>query len=155
MPTSSAKPLVLVADPDVEYTALMGRQLEWAGYEVITTGDAPSLFKLVSSRRPDALVIEAQLPGTSGYELVRELRAQPESRLMPIVMISARAGKLDRDFAFTVGADDYLKKPLRLCDIVSRMALYAPAGPPREVAPIFRHGLRLSRPAMQPLLAAR
>ena len=153
MPTSSAQPLVLVADPNVEYTALMGRQLEWAGYEVITTGQAEDVLPLIEQRRPDAIVIEASLGGTSGYELVRTIRESPQNRLMPIVMISTRAGKLDHDFAFTVGADDYLRKPFRYSDIVARLALLAPAGPVREPAPVARRGMRLSRPALQPALA--
>src|SRR3712207_1428015 len=129
MPTSSNTPLVLVADPDAEYTALVGRQLEWAGYEVLTTGEAAETVEAIEMCRPDALVLEATLPGASGYQLVRELREQPQNRLMPIVMISARAGKLDRDFAFTVGADDYVRKPFRYADLVARLALLAPAGP--------------------------
>jgi DNA-binding response OmpR family regulator len=155
MPTISNTPLVLVADPDVAYTALMGRQLEWAGYEVITTGVAADVQPLIEARRPDALVIEAALPGSSGYELVRELRELPQNRLMPIVMISARAGKLDHDFAFTVGADAYLRKPFRYSDIVARLALLAPAGKERDIVPLVRRGIRISRPALQPALIAR
>jgi DNA-binding response OmpR family regulator len=154
MPTrSTTPPLVVVADPNVEYTALMGRQLEWAGYEVVTTGEADSVLELVEERRPDALVIEAAMgPGVSGYELVRQVREKPHNRLMPIVMISARAGKLDADFALTVGADDYVKKPFKYSDIVARLALLAPTGPVREAAPIVRRGLRVSRPALAPAL---
>ena len=155
MPTTSNTPLVLVADPDVAYTALMGRQLEWAGYEVITTGEAAEVPELVTASRPDALVIEAALSGTSGYDLVRRLREDHDNRLMPIVMISERAGKLDHDFAFTVGADAYLKKPFRYADIVARLALLAPAGPTRDIAPLVRRGMRISRPALQPALVAR
>jgi len=133
----------------------MGRQLEWSGYEVITTGDAADVRELVEACRPDALVIEAALEGTSGYDLVRQLREQPHNRLMPIVMVSARAGKLDHDFAFTVGADAYVKKPFRYSDIVARLAMLAPAPPEREPVPVVRRGVRLSRPALQPVLAAR
>src|SRR4051812_14322604 len=113
MPTDSStiRPLVLVADPDVEYAALIARQLEWAGYGVITTGNGVEARELIEEKRPDALILEANLRDLTGYSLVRELREQPHNRLMPIVMISARAGKLDRDFAFTVGADEYVKKP--------------------------------------------
>src|SRR3954454_17363005 len=101
--SNTMRPLVLVADPDVEYAALIGRQLEWAGYGVITTGTDVEARALIEEKRPDALIVEAKLPTNSGYELVRELRAQPEHRLMPIVMISTRADGFDRDFAFTVG----------------------------------------------------
>jgi two-component system phosphate regulon response regulator PhoB len=122
---------------------------------VITTGDAADVHELVEERRPDALVLEAALGETSGYDLIRELRALPQNRLMPIVMISARAGQLDHDFAFTVGADAYVKKPFRCSDIVARLALLAPAGRPREATPLARRGIRISRPALQPVLAVR
>lgn len=131
MPTDSStiRPLVLVADPDVEYAALIARQLEWAGYGVITTGTDEEARAIIAEKRPDALIVEAKLPTGTGYELIRELRAQEDTRLLPIVMISARAGGLDRKFAFTVGADEYIKKPFPCATIVARLALLAPAQP--------------------------
>jgi DNA-binding response OmpR family regulator len=129
MPTDSStiRPLVLVADPDVEYAANIGRQLEWAGYGVITTGTDAEARDIIEEKRPDALIVEAKLPTGTGYELIRELRAEEETRLLPIVMISARAGGLDRAFAFTVGADEYIKKPFPCAAIVARLALLVPA----------------------------
>jgi|SRR4051794_39257787 DNA-binding response OmpR family regulator len=138
MPTDSStiRPLVIVADPDVEYAALISRQLEWAGYGVIATDNGTDARELIEEKRPDALVLEANLRDISGYELVRELRAQEYNRLVPIVMISARAGKLDRDFAFTVGADEYVKKPFPCATVVARLALLTPALPAAQ--PIVR-----------------
>jgi DNA-binding response OmpR family regulator len=153
MPISSPQPLVLVADPDVEFTAHTGSLLEWAGYEVMTTGDADVVLDLVEKRRPDALVIEAVMRGATGYDVVRELRAKPYNAGMAIFMIGSRAGKLDHDFALTVGADDYVRKPVSYSEIVARLALHAPAGARREVPTVARRGLRLSRPALQPALA--
>jgi DNA-binding response OmpR family regulator len=123
----ATNPLVLVADPDAECAVLMARQLELAGYDVVLASDADDTVALVEQRRPDALVIEATMRSRTGYAVVRELRERPHNRLMPIVMVSARAGKLDRDFAFTVGADDYVKKPFRSADLVARLALLAPS----------------------------
>jgi CheY-like chemotaxis protein len=95
------------------------------------------------------------MSGMSGYEAVRVLRADPAARLMPVVMISARAGKLDRDFAFTVGADDYVLKPFRCADLVARIALLVPsADAPAPAQPIARRGTRPAR-APQPALAVR
>jgi chemosensory pili system protein ChpA (sensor histidine kinase/response regulator) len=138
MPTDSStvRPLVLVADPDVEYAALISRQLEWAGYGVIATDNGIDARDLIEEKRPDALVLEANLRDVTGYALVREVRAQRHNRLVPIVMISARAGKLDRDFAFTVGADEYVKKPFPCATIVARLALLTPALPTAQ--PIVR-----------------
>jgi DNA-binding response OmpR family regulator len=151
MPTDSStvRPLVLVADPDVEYAALIARQLQWAGYGVITTGTDAEALALIEEKRPDALIVEAKLPTHSGYELVRALRDQPQHRLMPIIMIGHRAGGLDRAFAFTVGADEYIKKPFPCATIVARLALLAPAQP--AAAPIARPRRRLSR-TLQPAL---
>lgn len=146
MPQELTRPLVLVADPDVEYAALIARQLEWAGYGVLTTGDGHEAQELIDDKRPDAIVLEAQMPGQTGYAIVRRLREQPHNRLLPIVMISARAGKLDRDFAFTVGADEYMRKPFRCADIVARLAYLAPAAP-RPAAPIARRAPRRTMPA--------
>ena len=138
MPTDSSivRPLVLVADPDVEYAALISRQLEWAGYGVIATDNGTDARDLIEEKRPDALVLEANLGDVTGYALVRELRAEEHNRLMPIVMISARAGKLDRDFAITVGADEYVKKPFPCATVVARLALLTPALPAAQ--PIVR-----------------
>src|SRR5689334_10884955 len=85
MPTDSStiRPLVLVADPDVEYAALISRQLEWAGYGVIATDNAADARELFTDKRPDALVIEANMRDASGYDLVRELRVDPLNRLVP------------------------------------------------------------------------
>ena len=144
----AANPLVLVSDPDAECAVLMARQLELAGYDVVLAKDADDTVALVEERRPDALVIEATLRGRTGYAVVRELRERPHNRLMPIVMVSARAGKLDRDFAFTVGADDYVRKPLKCAEIVARLALLAPVETPEPHGPIFRRPLVAPRPAL-------
>jgi DNA-binding response OmpR family regulator len=80
-------------------------------------------------------VLEVKMDVLTGYEVVRQMREDERSRLVPVVMISARAGKLDRDFAFTVGADDYVKKPFRSADLVARLALLAPSDAAPTPAP--------------------
>jgi CheY-like chemotaxis protein len=130
MPEDNAdRPRVLVADPDPETTGLLARQLEWAGYDVTTAGNGRDALVLVTRLRPDALVLEVKMELMTGYEVVRTLREDPRNRLMPVVMISARAGKLDRDFAFTVGADDYVRKPFKCSDLVAKLALLDPSKP--------------------------
>jgi DNA-binding response OmpR family regulator len=126
----------------------MRRQLEWAGYGVITTGLDADALELIDERRPDALILEATLPRRSGYTLARELRSQPHTSHLPILMVSARAGKLDREFAFTSGADDYIKKPFRCADIVSRLAYLAPARPVDAVPTVRRPARQLAGPVL-------
>src|SRR3954463_15603487 len=120
-----ARPRVLVADPDPETSALLARSLQWAGYEVTTAANGREALDLTNRLRPAAAVLEIKMELLNGYEVVRTLREGGQR--LPVVMISARAGKLDRDFAFTVGADDYVKKPFRSADLVARLALLAPS----------------------------
>jgi CheY-like chemotaxis protein len=148
------RPRVLVADPNAETVALIARQLEWAGYAVATARNGGEALDIALERRPDAVVLEVKMEGLTGYQVVQALRDDPRNRSLPIVMISARAGKLDRDFAFTVGADDYVLKPFRCSDLVARLALLVPsaAAPTPAAKPIARPHRPL-RPAPEPALA--
>jgi CheY-like chemotaxis protein len=148
--TVISRPQILVADPNVESTAMIARQLVWAGYDVVTAGDGDEAMEAFAEKRVDGAVLEVMMDGMSGYEAVRSLRQQPEHHLTPIVLISARAGKLDRDFAFTVGADDYVKKPFRTSDLVARLALLVPS--PDAPLPVTRTPVtaRRRRARMQP-----
>jgi CheY-like chemotaxis protein len=125
---NTARPRVLVADPDPETSALIARQLEWSGYEVSTASNGRDALDLITRLRPAAAVLEVKMELLTGYEVVRQIRENDRTRLVPVVMISARAGKLDRDFAFTVGADEYVKKPFRTADLVAKLAMLVPGG---------------------------
>jgi DNA-binding response OmpR family regulator len=141
------RPRVLVADPDPETSALLARQLEWAGYDVTTAGNGRDALDLINRLRPQAVILEVTMEMLTGYEVVRLLREDQRNRLMPVIMISARAGKLDRDFAFTVGADDYVRKPFLTSDLVARVALLvpSPAAPAPVAKPIVARPQRATR----------
>lgn len=150
MPTPNhfPRPNVLIADPNAASTAMIARQLSWAGYDVLTAADGDETMEIFGEKRIDAAVLEVTMDGMCGYDIVRRLRERPEHRVTPLVLISARAGKLDRDFAFTVGADDYVKKPFRTTDLVARLALLVPtpAAPAPVALPSTPVRARTSRP---------
>jgi DNA-binding response OmpR family regulator len=148
------RPLVLVADSNCESAAMISRQLLWAGYDVVTAADGNEALTVLHERDVDAAVLEVMLDGLTGYEIVRRMRSEAERQLTPIVLISARAGKLDRDFAFTCGADDYVKKPFRTADLTARLALLVPS-PAAPVPPAMpRARRRPRRSALQPAFSA-
>jgi two-component system OmpR family response regulator len=143
----TARPRVLVADPDPETSALLARALEWAGYEVSTAANGQEALELIGRLNPAATVLEAKMELLNGYEVTRQVRETGHRR--PILMISARAGKLDRDFAFTVGCDDYVKKPFHSSELVARLALLVPTAetkPKPKPAPVARPVRRRPRP---------
>lgn len=133
MPDSTERrPLVLVADPNPETTVLIERRLEWARYRVVTAACGEEAMELVEEKRPDAAILEVVLGDMTGYDLVRQVRELPANRLMALLLMSERAGALDREFAFTVGADEYLRKPFSSSLIVPRLAELIPDTAARE-----------------------
>ncbi len=152
---NNSKPRVLVAEPDPETAALLARQLEWAGYAVTTAGNGGDALELITRIRPEAAVLEVTMEMMTGYEVVRRLREDPRNRLMAALLISARAGKLDRDFAFTVGADEYVKKPFLPSELVGRLSRLVPTpeAPKPAAKPIAQPIARRSTRVLQPLPA--
>ncbi len=147
--THTDQPLIVVAEPSTTSAASIRRQLEWAGYEVLGALDGEDALARIDEWRPAGAVIEVMMPGLNGYQVVRQLRADGRHRLMPVIMMSTRAGKLDRDFAFTVGADDYFKKPFRCSELVARLSQLVPTGPATAPVSAARMPVRAGRGAEQ------
>jgi DNA-binding response OmpR family regulator len=116
------RPLVLVADDEVEVAALVAISLHRAGFQVMTAANGGEALEHALAERPAACVFDIMMPNVNGYEVVRRLRQSDEVRTMPIVLLSARAGALDRDYGLRIGADAYVLKPF----------------PPRELAHTVR-----------------
>ena len=112
---------VLVVDGDPDFAASLADALERAGYptEQAATGD--EALRVAALRPPRLVIMETHLPGTSGYEIARELRERYGDEL-PIVFVSAaRTDETDRVAGLLLGADDYLPKPIRLDYLLARM----------------------------------
>jgi CheY-like chemotaxis protein len=105
------KPLVLVADDEVEIAALVAISLRRSGFRVVTAGNGGDALDRVLEHKPQACVLDIMMPNLNGYEVVRRLKSDPATSDMPIVLLSARAGKLDHDFGLRIGASAYIRKP--------------------------------------------
>jgi DNA-binding response OmpR family regulator len=118
---SAAKPLVLVADDDAEICALVRRQLERAGMEVVTAGNGEQALALARERRPSAAVLDVMMPGLNGYQVAARLREAEDTSRIGIVLLTARAGGLDESYGYEVGADDYVRKPFKGDELRARV----------------------------------
>ena len=115
------KPTVLVVEDEETLTILLRYNLEKEGYTVVTTGDGEEADLLVREVNPDIVLLDWMLPGISGIELCRRLRARPETRNLPIVMITARGEEADRIRGLDTGADDYITKPFSTTELMARL----------------------------------
>jgi len=112
---------VLVIENDAAIQQLIALNLGMAGHVVSRARDAESALMLLEDSRPDLVLLDWTLPGQTGLALVRRLRAQPRTRALPVIMVTARASEADKIMALEGGADDYMTKPFSPRELVARV----------------------------------
>ena len=125
--------MVMVIEDEKEIRELIRYNLERAGFRVQLAPDGDQGLQAVFASRPDALVLDLMLPGRSGFEVLREVREEPSTRDLPVVVLTARSAEMDKLLGFEHGADDYLTKPFSPRELVARLkALLRRAHPERS-----------------------
>jgi two-component system phosphate regulon response regulator PhoB len=114
-------PYVLVAEDEDALATLLQYNLEKEGYQVTLAADGAEALLQIDERLPDILVLDWMLPEVSGIEVCRRLRARPETRNLPIVMLTARGEESDRVRGLDTGADDYMVKPFAMSELTARL----------------------------------
>lgn len=113
--------LVLVVDVDTEMAEYLAGQLRDNGFDTSVARDGYQALAQIARRRPDLVLIEVDLPLIDGFELTRQLRGDPMTASLPIIMVTARGLSSDRIAGLTVGADDYIVKPYDAAEVVARV----------------------------------
>jgi DNA-binding response OmpR family regulator len=113
---------VLVADDDDDIRELVVFKLKQAGHEVLSTDDGAKALDLIRAERPALVVLDVMMPGLSGVDVTRELRADESLQDVRVILLTARAQEGDVQTGFTVGADDYVVKPFSPRELMSRVS---------------------------------
>jgi two-component system phosphate regulon response regulator PhoB len=114
-------PVALVVDDDPDIRSVIGFKLNQAGYDVHEEADGDAGLTAAFDVRPDVVLLDWMMPRLSGIEVCRELRSDPESEGMAIIMLTAKAQVSDVERGFAAGADDYIVKPFSPRELVSRV----------------------------------
>jgi DNA-binding response OmpR family regulator len=112
-------PTVLIVEDDPVLTQVMRRHLAEAGFDVETVGDGDRALKKLRFERPDVVVLDLMIPGTDGWSLLDQVRAEGDTT--PIIVMSARSGEHDKIHVLERGADDYVVKPASMRELVARV----------------------------------
>jgi class 3 adenylate cyclase len=111
----------LVVDDTPLNVKLLGDLLKGSGYDVVTAASGRAALALVEKERPDLVLLDIVMPEMSGYEVCRQLRANPETGLLPVVMVTALDPGEERVKGIDAGADDFLTKPVNQAELLARV----------------------------------
>jgi two-component system phosphate regulon response regulator PhoB len=133
-----AKPLILIVEDEEPLTMLLRYNLEAAGYEVEAAGRGDEAEVRLKERIPDLVILDWMLPGISGIELCRRLRARDGTAQIPILMLTARGEEDERIRGLATGADDYVVKPFSLPELMARVRALLRRTRPEAISPVLK-----------------
>ncbi len=116
-----SQPHVLVVEDEPAQREVLSYNLEAEGFRVTTAGNGEDGLLMVQEDPPDVMVLDWMLPSVSGIEVCRQLKARPDTRAIPIIMLSARSEEVDRVRGLETGADDYVVKPYAVSELLARV----------------------------------
>jgi two-component system, OmpR family, phosphate regulon response regulator PhoB len=133
-------PSILIVEDEEALTLLLRYNLEAAGYDVESVARGDDADLRLREAVPDLVILDWMLPGVSGIELCRRLRSRPETRQLPIVMLTARGEESERVRGLSTGADDYVVKPFSVPELLARVGALLRRASPERVADVLVFG---------------
>jgi len=116
-----SKGRVLVVDDEIYIVHILDFSLGMEGYEVITALDGEQALEKARAEKPDLIVLDIMMPKLDGYETCKMLKAEADTKDIPVILLSAKGRNVDQKIGFEVGADDYITKPFSPRKLVERI----------------------------------
>ncbi|NBD30729.1 MAG: phosphate regulon transcriptional regulatory protein PhoB [Alphaproteobacteria bacterium] len=117
----ATQPHVLVVEDELAQREVLGYNLEAEGFRASKAEDGEQALMMVKEDLPDVIVLDWMLPNVSGIEVCRQLKTRPDTRNVPIIMLSARSEEVDKVRGLETGADDYVVKPYSVSELMARV----------------------------------
>lgn len=113
--------LIYIVEDDQNIREIESFALKNSGYSVADFGSAKEFYRQIAERVPDCILLDIMLPDEDGLEIVRRLRSIPDTKKVPIMMVTAKTTELDKVKGLDIGADDYITKPFGVMELISRV----------------------------------
>jgi two-component system phosphate regulon response regulator PhoB len=133
-------PKVMIVEDEQPLALMLRYNLEAEGYAVDAVERGDDAEERLRDTVPDLLLLDWMLPGVSGIELCRRLRARPATKALPIIMLTARGEEAERVRGLTTGADDYVVKPFSVPELMARVRAILRRSRPEAVASLLKCG---------------
>ncbi len=117
---AASQPMVLLVEDEPSQREVLAYNLEAEGFRVVQASNGNDAMMLVTEEAPDIIILDWMMPELSGIEVCRRLKIRPETRAIPIIMLSARAEEVDKIRGLETGADDYVIKPYSMLELMAR-----------------------------------
>ena len=113
--------LIYIVEDDANICEIEAIALKNSGHTVETFENGKSFYDKLSANRPDLTILDIMLPDEDGLEILRKIRSKPDTRRIPVILISAKSTELDRVRGLEIGADDYITKPFGVMELIARV----------------------------------
>jgi two-component system, cell cycle response regulator DivK len=119
-------PTIVVAEDNADQRSLYVSLLSGVGYRVLEAADGAEAVEVVRRERPGLVLMDVTMPGTSGWNAVRTLKQDIETRAIPIIVVTGLASAWDRDASMASGCDEYLAKPVPPARLIEEVRKFLP-----------------------------
>ena len=119
---------ILIIEDNPSFSRAINHIVEKEGYEVSTASNGMTGLRMAKDNPPDLLILDVMLPGLDGFEICSQLRADESTEKLPIVMLSAKGQEADKTTGLSVGANEYLTKPIDRALLLEKIASLLAAG---------------------------
>lgn len=113
--------LIYIVEDDINIREIEAFSLKNSGYQIKDFGCAADFYAQMREKLPQLILLDVMLPDEDGLSIVKKIRSNPESRKIPIIMVTAKTTELDKVKGLDMGADDYLTKPFGVMELISRV----------------------------------
>jgi CheY-like chemotaxis protein len=124
--TASSGPTILVAEDNADQRSLYVALLTGVGYRVLEAADGAEAVEIARRSQPGLVLMDVTMPGTSGWNAVRTLKQDPETHMIPIIVVTGLASAWDRDASIASGCDEYLAKPVQPVRLLEEVRKFLP-----------------------------
>ena len=112
---------ILIVDDEEDIVNLIAYNLEKEGYSTVKAFDGESALHIIKTQKPDLIILDLMLPKMNGLDVCRNVRRNPSTAALPIIMLTAKSDEVDKVTGLEVGADDYVTKPFSVRELIARV----------------------------------